>query len=138
MSGETDLARMLASMSPRLVDGEFVFCSIPGAVYGDHAELQPVAAVREAEGLTLVLPRAAADAQGIAYKSVFRQITLQVHSSLDAVGLTAAFSARLTEHGISTNVIAGSYHDHIFVQSESAQPALRALEVLAREADSSR
>lgn len=138
MSGETDLTKMLASMTPHLADGEFVFCSFPGAAYGDHADLQPVVAVREAEGLTLVLPKAAADAQGCAYESVFRQITLRVHSSLDAVGLTAAFSARLTERGISANVIAGFYHDHIFVQSGSAEPAMNALEALAREADSSR
>ena len=135
MSGETDLSRILASMSPQLVDGEFVFCSFPEAAYGDHADLNPVAAIREAEGLTLVLPRAAADAREIDYESVFRQITLQIHSSLDAVGLTAAFARRLTERGISANVIAGYFHDHLFVQAESAKAAMRALEALSLEAE---
>ena len=136
MAAETDLARMLATLSPELVDGEFVFCSFAHDDYGDRAALRPIAAIREAEGLTLVVPRARADEQGIDYESVFRQITLRLHSSLDAVGLTAAFAQRLTEHGISANVIAGYYHDHIFVQAETAEPALRALEALAREAGS--
>ena len=107
MSGETDLARLLASMSPVLADEEYVFCSIEDARYGDRAELAPIAAVAEAEGLTLILPRARADSAGLAYDSVFRKITLRVHSSLDAVGLTAAFSAALTGQGISANVVAG-------------------------------
>ncbi|WP_229764900.1 ACT domain-containing protein, partial [Vibrio cholerae] len=40
---------------------------------------------------------------------------------------TAAFATKLAEHGISANVIAGYYHDHIFVQKEKAQQALQAL-----------
>ena len=59
-------------------------------------------------------------------------ISLNVHSSLDAVGLTAAFSNRLAEYGISANVVAGFYHDHIFVHSELAEKAIRALGEIAR------
>jgi hypothetical protein len=62
----------------------------------------------------------------------FKGISLTVHSSLDAVGLTAAFSSKLAEHGISANVFAGYYHDHIFVQSELAQSAIEALNEIAR------
>ena len=132
MTGETDLKTILASLAPALDTEEFVFCSFEHARYGDHQELQPIVAVAEGEGLTLVIPRAKADAGGIGYQSVFRRITLQVHSSLDAVGLTAAFATRLTEHGISANVIAGFYHDHIFVQAEQAQNALAAINELTR------
>ena len=127
MSGETDLARMLASLSPQLVDGEYVFISFANSRYGDHAELEPIAAIDETEGLTLVIPRWRADQQQLAYESVFRRISLSVHSSLDAVGLTAEFARKLTEHGISANVVAGFYHDHIFVQHDDAEPALAAL-----------
>jgi len=134
MSGETNLQRLLASMSPRLTPGEFVFCSFANARYGDFAELEPVAAAAEEEGLTLVLPKSGADDSGLHYESVFRRVSLSVHSSLDAVGLTAAFSARLAERGISANVIAGYYHDHIFVQADHAQAAVDALEDLARQA----
>lgn len=134
MSGETDLDKLLGAMSPVLMPGEFVFCSFAGAVYGDHAELAPVAAIREDEGLTLVIPRPIADAHRLAYESVFRRITLTVHSSLEAVGLTAAFSRALADHGISANVIAGYYHDHIFVPDTHADQAMSALDALSRPA----
>lgn len=132
MTGETDLTTLLASMAPVLIDGEFVFCSFADARYGDHADREPIAAMSEPEGLTLVIPRAKADERGLDYTSVFRGITLRVHSSLEAVGLTAAFSRKLTEHGISANVIAGYFHDHIFVQRDHAERALAALMELTR------
>jgi hypothetical protein len=112
--------------------GEFVFCTFENSRYGDHAELEPVGAVTESEGLTLVVPKSKADQHGLEYNSVFRGITLNVHSSLEAVGLTAAFSRKLTEHGVSANVIAGFYHDHIFVQSELAENAMMAINELTR------
>ena len=118
-------------MAPELIEGEFVFCSFDSARYGDHAELAPLASMPEQEGLTLVIPAAQADEHGITYDTAFRCITLQVHSSLEAVGLTAAFSDKLTEHGLSANVIAGFYHDHIFIQSDVADHALAALRELA-------
>ena len=132
MSGETNLETLLASLSPALIEGEFVFCTFENAGYGDRPELEPFAAVTESEGLTMVVPRSKADACGLAYESVFRGITLTVHSSLEAVGLTAALSARLTEHGISANVIAGYFHDHVFVRSDHAEKALAALAEPAR------
>jgi len=132
MTGERNLDKLLQAMSPALIAGEFVFCSFGEARYGDHTDLEPIAAFAESEGLTLVIPKSKADAHGILYESVFRCITLKVHSSLDAVGLTAAFSAKLTDHGISANVIAGYYHDHIFVQGEFAEKAIAAIEELTR------
>jgi len=60
-----------------------------------------------------------------------RQITLTVHSSLEAVGLTAAFATELTRHGISANVVAGYYHDHIFVGAGDAERAVAALQGLS-------
>jgi hypothetical protein len=60
-----------------------------------------------------------------------RQITLKVHSSLEAVGLTAAFSRALTEAGISANVVAAYYHDHIFVPATDAERAIEALRQLS-------
>jgi hypothetical protein len=131
VSGEKDLHKLLRNMSPELVAGEFVFCAFDNSRYGDHAHLQPVASFAENEGLTLVIPRAIADQFALRYESVFSCITLKVHSDLEAVGLTAAFATRLTEHGISANVIAGYYHDHIFVQRELAQKALAAINELA-------
>lgn len=130
MSGETNLNKLLAQMAPQLLPDEYIFCSIPDGKYGDYAELAPFATVRETEGLTIVITRESADTAGIKYQSTFRGITLMVHSSLEAVGLTAAVSAKLSEHHISANVIAGYYHDHIFVQAERANAAIEALNEL--------
>ncbi|CAM4297246.1 ACT domain-containing protein [Pseudoalteromonas byunsanensis] len=127
MTGETNLAILLKSMLPTLLDGEFVFISLADGCYGDAAQLQPKAMFMESEGMTLVVPKALADKHHHAYDSVFNCITLNVHSSLDAVGLTAAFAAKLTEKSISANVIAGYYHDHIFVQTHKAHEAIQAL-----------
>ena len=128
MRGETDLASLLSSLHPELVAGEFVFCTLKNARYGGYAELSPLASFQEREGLTLVLPRHSADVAGFGYDCVFRCITLAVHSSLEAVGLTAAVAARLAGRDISANVIAGYYHDHIFVPSERAVDALALLD----------
>jgi hypothetical protein len=131
MLGETDLIKLLASMSPTLMEGEYVFLSFENANYGDHANLAPIASFIESEGLTLIVPRANADSKNLTYESVLRGITLKVHSSLEAVGLTAAFSRKLTENNISANVIAGYFHDHIFVQATDAKLAMEALNELS-------
>ena len=132
MTGERNLGKLIASMSPALMEGEYVFCTFEDAKYGDHLDLEPIVTIKESEGLTLVVPKNRADDKDLSYESVFKGITLSVHSSLDAVGLTAAFSSKLGEHGISANVIAGYYHDHIFVQKELADKAIEALNELAR------
>ena len=131
MSGETNLEKLLASMSPVLNDGEYVFVSFENARYGDYSEMEPIAAIIESEGLTVVIPKSTADSHGLSYESAFKSITLKVHSSLEAVGLTAAFASKLTEHNISANVIAGYYHDHILVQTGEAGRALAALQEFA-------
>ncbi len=130
MAGEENLEKLLKSMSPELLDEEFVFCSFENASYGDHAELQPIASIVESEGLTLVIPKQTADNENLAYDSVFRGITLTAHSSLDAIGLTSAFSSKLADYGISANVIAGFYHDHIFVPRDDADSAIEVLKKL--------
>ena len=66
----------------------------------------------------------------LTFESVFRAITLTIHSSLDAVGLTAAVASKLSEKGISANVVAAYYHDHIFVPTQKANSAMKALKEL--------
>ena len=127
MTGETNLEILLSSLSPELKDEEFVFCTFSDGDYGDHKHLQPVASFMETEGLTLVISKNNAQQENLSFDTVFKMITLNIHSSLDAVGLTAAISAKLTEYGISANVIAAYYHDHIFVPSEQADAAIDAL-----------
>lgn len=119
MAGITDLQRLLQSMSPQLVEGEYVFCTVDGPLT-DYLHLDPIATFREQEGLTLVLKAQHAEKAGLNTNSHFCLITLTVHSSLEAVGLTAAFANKLASYGISANVIAGYYHDHIFVPKGKA------------------
>jgi hypothetical protein len=85
------------------------------------------ATIMEDEGLAVVLRRQDADDHGIPYEYVAAWLTLTVHSSLDAVGLTAAFSSALGQAGISCNVLAGFHHDHLLVPISEAA---RAVEVL--------
>ncbi|EKF9988468.1 ACT domain-containing protein [Vibrio cholerae] len=126
MSGIKNLELLLQSMSPELMAGDYVFCTVNGAL-SDYLSLEPIATFREPEGLTLVLEAEKAQQAGLESSALLSLITLTVHSSLEAVGLTAAFATKLAEHGISANVIAGYYHDHIFVQKEKTQQALQAL-----------
>lgn len=131
MSGETDTRTLLACMAPDLLPGEFVFSVDPPAP-GRHLDAFAVfATVREPEGLTHVLPKETADGAGMGYDGTFRCITLRIHSSLEAVGLTAAVSTCLAELGVPANVIAGFHHDHVFVPADRAETALAALQQLA-------
>jgi hypothetical protein len=66
---------------------------------------------------------------------VFQRITLSVHTSLEAVGLTAAVSSALAREGISANVVAAYYHDHIFVPVAKANQALSCILKLVGEGE---
>ena len=118
-------------LGPSLAANNYVFCSLPGAQYGDFAQTQPLACVAEREGLTLVLAQDHADREGLAYTGLFRCISLGLHSSLEAVGLTAMISTELAQHGISANMMAGYHHDHLLVPAAQAQQALNLLERLS-------
>ena len=122
LKGLSELAELLQAMNPCITDCDFVFCSVQGSLK-EYACLEPVAMVRETEGLTLVLPLPVAERERLGFNGIFRQISLTVHSSLDAVGLTAAVSRRLADHGIAANILAGYYHDHIFVPRDKADVA---------------
>lgn len=131
MTGERDLKKLLRHLCPDLQEGPYVFATANDGLVPDG--VRPVVTVAEEEGLTVVVPRAQARAAGLSYRAVFGWITLRVHSSLEAVGLTAAVSAALTEAGLSCNVVAGYHHDHLFVPYEQASIAVAVLEDLARQ-----
>ncbi len=128
MPGESDLAALLRGLSPRLNDGCYVYSQVRTGV---PAGADPIVMVREDEGMTLVLSQAEADQLNLAYAFRAAWITLEIHSALEAVGLTAAVSRVLTEAGISANVVAGYTHDHVFVPLERADDAMRALATLS-------
>ena len=125
MAGEQNLALLLKNMQPRLNPGRYVFCIVPADFNLNEPGI--IAASREKEGVTVVLEAEIADKLNLAYETPMAWITLEVHSALDAIGLTAAVSHVLAKENISCNVIAAYHHDHIFVGKEDAQKALKAL-----------
>lgn len=129
MTGETNLRKLLQTLHPVLNEGEYVFCCLPEMT--EPAAEDAVMWFRESEGITLIVPRETADKNGWPYSFVVVWITLTVHSSLEAVGLTAAFSSALVTEGISCNVVAGYYHDHLFVSVKDAQRAMMVLNTIS-------
>lgn len=127
-----NLSALLRAMKPVLNEGVYAYCVVPHGA--NVAALSPVVTVSEAEGLTLVLPQAQAANAGLQVLFLAAWITLNVHSDLSAVGLTAAFAGALGQAGISCNVVAGAFHDHIFVSVDQAQQALAALKALQQRA----
>lgn len=93
-----------------------------------------IASMRETEGLSLIVPEAVARRAGWTPHFLAAWITLSVQSALDAVGLTAAVAAALAQDGIACNVVAGVFHDHLFVPLDRADAALAALRALQQRA----
>jgi hypothetical protein len=130
MSGETDLTRLLQNIQPRRNEGEYVFCTVDSL--SRAAGLRPLCTFQEDEAITVILSRHQADDESLPYTTVCVWITLTVHSSLEAVGLTAAVSKALAEANISCNVVAAYYHDHIFIPSEDAERGMEVLLALTK------
>ncbi len=128
-TGETNLSALLRNMQPSLNKGDYVFCTVSADF--NISGLNTICTFREQEGLTLILEKSVADAFALPYSYIAAWITLTVHSSLEATGLTAAFSRALADAGISCNVVAAFYHDHIFVDKRDAQKAMEVLKELS-------
>ncbi len=125
MAGEKDLNTLLKSMKPKLNIGEYVFC-----LASDLAAINPndiILFFREQEGNTIIIKKELADSLNLEYSFIASWITLTVHSSLEAVGLTTAFSKALSDAGISCNAVAAYCHDHIFVNKKDAEKAMEIL-----------
>ncbi|MEP3047605.1 MAG: ACT domain-containing protein [Roseibium sp.] len=133
MTGETDLQKLISQMRPMLDPVPYVFCTFATKSLTELADYEPIGLFSETEGTTAILPLERAQELGLADAEWFRRITLTVHSSLEAVGLTAAISKALAAQGISANVVAAYFHDHVFVPQEKADDALNALRSLAGE-----
>ncbi|WNM23283.1 ACT domain-containing protein [Demequina capsici] len=124
MSGIDDLELLIQGMSPRLNEGCYVWATVRTIPMG----VTPVATIVEDEGISIVIDLATATNLRLVHEFPSAWITLQVHSALDAVGLTATFATALADAGISCNAVAGAKHDHLFVPYDERH---RALEVLA-------
>ncbi len=143
MPGESDLASMLASLTVTRRPGVYTVVSLDPATnpatdpafhrasdtVSTLSDLTPRAEVviTEAEGVTLVLRVEHAHDAGLPVDFEAAWLTLDVHSSLEAVGLTAAVSVALADCGIACNVIAGYFHDHLLVPVHRLDEATAAL-----------
>ena len=121
MKGE----KLIHGMAPVLNEGEYVFVTTKSMDHMDRSDI--VCEFREKEGISLIMDRRKADELELTYQSGMAWITLTIHSSLDAIGLNAVFSGELAKNNISCNVVAGYFHDHVFVPK---QDGVRALEIL--------
>ena len=117
-------------MQPTCNPGEFVFVTVENT--DSIPRTDTLMEFKEAEGITIVLKREKADELNLSYSFIASWITLKVQSSLEAVGLTAAFAAELTKHKISCNAVAAYHHDHIFVAKQDEDKAMRVLRDLTK------
>ena len=127
--GESDLLTLIAQMSPSLDDQIWAFVSVD-EVSSEYVLEHALATFRETEGTTLIVPWERAEEFDVCSEPMAR-ITLNIHSSLEAVGLTAAVSQALASEAISANVVAGFYHDHIFVPQTAGERAVACLTLLS-------
>ncbi len=132
MSGERSLGALLQHLEPILDETEFGFGRVPS---GSELPLTLSAfgIIEEDEGTTVIAFAESLRAHGIEHSTGWAKISLTVHSALDAVGLTAAIATALARDGISANVVAGYYHDHLFVPWERRHEALAALAGLSSD-----
>lgn len=129
MSGETNLAALLRSLSAKLIEGVFVFATVEDDAI--PAGLAPRMVFREAEGTTLILLKSEAEAYGLPCEFPCRMITLDIHSSLEAVGFIAHVAAKLAQHNMGVNPVSGFFHDHLFVPEGRETEAMRILDLIA-------
>jgi len=133
MTEETNLDKILKTMNPKLNEGEYVFCTVNELSQFSFSDI--ILFFKEEEGFTIVVEKKLADKLHLKYTFIASWITLTVHSSLEAVGLTAAFSKALADENISCNVVAGYFHDHIFVDRKDAEMAMMVLERFSGKED---
>lgn len=129
MAGETNLDELIRSMSARLVDGLYVFVTVDSGRVPNG--VSPRMVFEEAEGTTLIMLKAEAEEHALPYEFPCRMITLNIHSSLEAVGFMARISSELAKHEMGVNPVSGFFHDHLFVPDGREEDALAVLKELA-------
>ena len=132
MSGEQNLATLLSAMSCILHNDIFVFSTLSDETVPEG--LNEVMRFREAEGTSLILAEKTARAHGLDYEYRCRMITLNVHSSLDAVGFIAKIATALAAADMGVNRFLLFFHDHLFVPAGREGDALRIIEKLRTNA----
>tara|TARA_R110000765_G_scaffold76609_2_gene150153 strand:- start:956 stop:1381 length:426 start_codon:yes stop_codon:yes gene_type:complete len=130
MTGETNLDELIRSLSAELVEGLFVFVTIPTGRRTEN--LKPRMVFEEAQGTTLIMLKSEAESHSLSYEFPCRMITLNIHSSLEAVGFIARIASELAKYDMGVNPVSGFFHDHLFVPDGREHQAMDILQKLAR------
>ena len=129
MVGETNLNELIKSMSASLVDGLYVFATVECGKVPEG--LSPRMVFEEAEGTTLIVLQSEAEQHDLPYEFPCRMITLNIHSSLEAVGFMARISSELAKHDMGVNPVSGFFHDHLFVPAGREGDAMAVLKEMS-------
>ena len=105
--------------------GEYVFCFIEDINKININNI--ICSFKESEGYSIIISKEEAIKNNLPFYFVSAWITLEIDSTLDSVGITSAFSKKLTKAGISCNVIAAYHHDHVFVPYLDKHKAMKIL-----------
>ncbi|GAA3863576.1 ACT domain-containing protein [Celeribacter arenosi] len=130
MTGETNLQELIKSLSAVLVEGLYVFATVPSNQ--PRLEIKARMIFEEAEGTTYILLKSEAEAYGLSYEFPCRMITLNIHSSLEAVGFMARIASELAKHDMGVNPVSGFFHDHLFVPDGREHDAMNALQEMSK------
>ena len=130
MSGQKDLTILLRSMSATLDDGTYVFVTLHETPVPAGINTRMV--FEEEEGTTLILLKSEAERFDLPYEFPCRMITLNVHSSLEAVGFIARIATELAKADMGVNPVSGFFHDHLFVPEGREDDAMKILNDLTK------
>jgi hypothetical protein len=127
--GITSLSTLLSTLTTTLRPSTYVFTTLSHTTpFPPSLPLSSIQCLfREQEGLTLILELEVAENHGLEYAFPCKMITLNVQSSLEAVGLMAVVSETLAERGMGVNPVSGYWHDHLFVPVGREEEAVRIL-----------
>lgn len=129
MAGERNLLLILKNLKPVLNPEVVVFTSMPEADIPENVNY--ISRFHEKEGVTMILTKENAVRHKFKFDGEFAWITISIHTSLQAVGLTAAISGALADQSISCNVVSAYYHDHVFVDYHKKDLAIDCLRNLS-------
>lgn len=126
---------MISGMTPCVRPGIFVFVTTDDPAIAASLFSKAISTFKEEEGMSMLIPLELAEKSKLNIDHPMRCITLNVFSSLEGVGLTAAVSSALGDASIPCNMVAAFHHDHVFVPSDMCDQAMEVLTSLQNQAD---
>lgn len=130
--GELSLSKLLSTLTTTLHSTIYVF-----ATFTESAKLplfsETQMLFKESEGVTAIVGREYAEAHNIEHFFPCKMISLNVTSSLEAVGFMAVIATKLAAKGIGCNPVSGFYHDHIFVPLGKEDESVEVIAKVAAE-----